>query len=1284
MQVIKNTMIIFIILLLVSIFANASYASEYLDTNQDNAILLKNAVFDPSKQPPVAAETEYTISRHSTGNEEYYILQFKGNVLEEWKLAVKNTGAIFFDYVPNNAFIVRMNSSVKSQVEVMDVVHWVGTYKPAYKISPVFPASSIATTATTTALSDDDVSDIIVMLFDSKHNAQVTSEIEQLGGEIVDNSGKIMRARIGTSKLSDIAAISGVSWIEKYVQPVIFNDIAADIINVSYVRNTHGLTGSGQIVAVADTGLDTGVDDDSMHDDIEGRIVTLHAWWADEGDNGGADYHGHGTHVAGSVLGNGSCSDGQYAGMAPMAKLVFQALQYDGSNSSLNGSLLIPQNLELIFQEAYDDDAKIHSNSWGSGDYSLHGDYTSCSQYVDSFMWNNTDMLIVFAAGNYGDESGNTISPPSTAKNALTVGASENLRLDKGSNANNIDDIAYFSSRGPTNDGRIKPDVVAPGTSIISTASSLKSDNNYTYMNGTSMATPITAGAAALVRQYYVENESLTSPSAALIKATLINGAANMGLPTNDQGWGRVDIEKSLFPTSPRTMRYHDNISLTTSQLWSVSYYVNSSFEALRVTLVWTDYPSATFVGKALVNNLDLNMTGPDGSYLGNGGDNTNNVEQVELLSPTVGRYTIEVNGTNIPYGPQPFALVISGAIGAEPLITSATANPFPIEANGTDNTIFNVIVIDPDGIASVTMNLTAIGGQAAQPLTNNSGIWQYTTNTTILGIFNLSVNATDNVGHSNTSVNITLTTIDTTPPTSNTPANIEFSANSTANFTYWKLYDLHPGYYRILRNDTEIIPQETWSNNTNITVPVNTSIGLGDFNYTMQYNDSAGNYGTSDTVIITINDTTPPTLSNNMPATGTTSLTPTISINATDMGSGINVSSANMTVNGAEVLLANTSSAFAYNFSNTTTTSYSHGTVNITFNVSDNEGHTSNRSWIFYIDNVTPTISITSPAGGDSTTASSITVSGIVNGTGSQPVITVNNIDASTNLTNFSGIFTAALIPISLGTNKIYANVTDMAGNINSTFISVTRTTPTPSSGGGGGGGGGSTGEEYENIEFKDVSRVYISADTDISFTLSKAGNDIQYVNYKALTSAGYISTTIEVLKNTSALVKQAPPGIVYKNMNIWVGKYGYATGHNIENPVIGFKVRRSWIQDKRIDAGSIKLNRYFEDAWTALPTTRTNEDTTYTYFESQTPGFSPFAITAQEKALASWVPSENGNAAAEPLLPDNEQPAETTVVASETDSVEETPIWGNLLIGALVLVIMAGAYMYLRKRQD
>ncbi len=1487
----KNAVYIFFVLLLVSFFVNASNASEYLETDQDNTILLKNAVFDPLKQPPASVNTGFATSQYSTDTDEYYILQFKGNVLEEWKQAVKNTGALFFDYVPNNAFIVRMNSSVKSQVEAMDIVQWVGTYQPAYKISPVFSASSIAATTTTISDEDDDISDIIIMLFDSKHNAQVTSEIEELGGEIVDNGGEIMRVRIGTSKLSDIAAMTGVSWIEKYVQPVIFNDVAADIINVSYVRNTHGLTGSGQIVAVADTGLDTGVNDATMHDDIEGRIFSLHAWWAEYNDNGSADYHGHGTHVAGSVLGNGAHSSGQYAGMAPMAQLVFQALQYDGEDPDLvDGGLYTPIDLSLLFQEAYNDGAKIHSNSWGSGNSSLYGNYTSSSQYVDSFMWDNKDMLIIFAAGNDGPTQ-NTVSPPSTAKNALTVGASENLRLDKDSYADDIDDIANFSSRGATDDGRIKPDVVAPGTWIISTRSSVAPNDSlwedynsyYTYSGGTSMATPITAGTAALVRQYYVDNESLSSPSAALIKATLINGAANMSLPTYDQGWGRVDIEKSLFPTSPRTMRYHDNISLTTSQSWNVSYYIDSSSEPLIVTIVWTDYPSATFVGKMLVNNLDLNVTGPDNSYLGNGGDDTNNVEQVKLLSPTVGQYNIKVTGTNIPDGPQPFALVISGAINAEPLITSATANPSTIEANGTDNAIFNITVTDPDGIASVTMNLTAIGGQAAQPLINNSGIWQYTTNTTILGTFNLSVNATDNVGYSNTSMNITLTTIDTPPPTSNTPADIEFSANSTANFTYWKLYDLHPGYYWVLRNDTQIIYPTPWENDENITVSVNTSIGLGDFNYTIQYNDSVGNYGTPDTVIITINDTTPPfafnkipangssiynttplisvnitdnasgvnlssivmtvndtivdianttiaggymvynqtvtpftqtqvvnvtvnatdnnsnfmsynwsftvdgnapvltdtaanpqtiesngietttlsvnvtddiseissvtinlssiggeanvemqnssgnywintnatgvgngtfylpinatdnagnsntsvnitlyvndtispTLSNNMPAIGTSSLTPTISINATDIGSGINISSANMTVNSVEVLLANTSYAFTYNFSNTTTTPYNHGdAVNVTFNVSDNEGHTSNDSWVFYIDNVNPTISITSPAGGYSTTVSTITVSGTVNGTGSPPVVTVNNINASTTLTNFSGIFTAAAVPISLGANTIYANVTDAAGNINSTSISVTRTSPaSPPS--GGGGGGGTSDEEYENIEFKDVSRVYISANTDASFTFSETGNDIQSIKYKALTNAGYISATIEVLKNTSTLVKQAPPGNVYKNMNIWVGKYGYATESNIENPVIGFKVQRSWMQDNRIDESSIKLNRYSDDVWTALPTTRTDEDATFVYFESQTPGFSPFAITAHEKTISSQV-FIKGETAAKSLSPVEEQPVETTTPDHEIESVGETSMWGYLLIGALILIVAAGAYLYMRKRQS
>ncbi|MDL5502741.1 MAG: S8 family serine peptidase, partial [Candidatus Methanoperedens sp.] len=158
-------------------------------------------------------------------------------------------------------------------------------------------------------------------------------------------------------KMPDVAQINGVSWIEKYVQPVLMNDVAANITKTYSVRNTHGLTGAGQIVAVADTGLDTGVNNTTMHDDIEGRIVALIDL---SGDGAEDDFSGHGTHVAGSVLGNGSRSGGQFRGMAPGASLVFQAAE--DSNGYLTG---FPSDLNDLFQQAYNQGARIHSNSWG-------------------------------------------------------------------------------------------------------------------------------------------------------------------------------------------------------------------------------------------------------------------------------------------------------------------------------------------------------------------------------------------------------------------------------------------------------------------------------------------------------------------------------------------------------------------------------------------------------------------------------------------------------------------------------------------------------------------------------------------------------------------------------------------------------------------------------------------------------------------------------------------------------------------------------------------------------
>jgi len=651
--------IIFLVILIFSFIpTNASCINETVNVNAQNTIFLQNAQFITTDNTLQVAQSGQVLSSFADDTESYYIVQSTSYVTDEWKQGITDTGAVLFDYIPNNAFIIRMNSRVLARIEALDTVQWVGIYQPYYTISHGLSGSY----STCSNAEQSVYKDITVLLFDAQDSIHISNAIQALGGVITNYGGDTLQVGIESSKIADIAVIPGVCWIENRSRFVILNDVAADITNVYETRNTYGLNGSGQIVAVADTGLDTGVNDASMHDDLEGQIINI---YDTAGDNDVADiYKGHGTHVAGSVLGDGSCSNGQFKGMAPQAQLIFQAAGF--SNDWLN----FPDGLSDLFLQAYDDGARIHSNSWGSDDEFYYGKYTSESQSVDTFLWDHPDMVILFAAGNSGVYGNNTVSTPGTAKNSITVGASENNRPDKGTTADNINDIASFSSRGFTDDNRVKPDVVAPGTYIISTRSSKARstmgyghyDAYYTYGSGTSMSTPIVAGTAALIRQYYLQNENIT-PTAALIKATLINGAVNPGHPPNDQGWGRVDIENSLFPASPRVMQYHDNISLGTSGSWNVKYYSNNPSEPLRVTLTWTDYPAAVFTGTTLVNDLDLIVTGPGGDYLGNGGDSINNVEQVELLFPVSGIYNITIKGTNIPQGPQPFALVISGAV---------------------------------------------------------------------------------------------------------------------------------------------------------------------------------------------------------------------------------------------------------------------------------------------------------------------------------------------------------------------------------------------------------------------------------------------------------------------------------------------------------------------------------------------------------------------------------------------------------------------------------------------
>lgn len=214
---------------------------------------------------------------------------------------------------------------------------------------------------------------------------------------------------------------------------------------------------------------------------------------------------------------------------------------------------------------------------------------------------------------------------------------------------------------------------------------------------------------------------------------------------------------------------------------------------------------------------------------------------------------------------------------------------------------------------------------------------------------------------------------------------------------------------------------------------------------------------------------------------------------------------------------------------------------------------------------------------------------------------------------------------------------------------------------------------EPYENIAVKDIVSLYVNLGSNIKYEFKEDENPISFVSFDAKTNAGYVIAKIEVLNDMSSLVSSLPTGEIYKHINIWIGNAGYATDNNIANPVIEFKVAKSWISDNDIDESTIKLNRYNSDKWNPLLTTKTNEDVNYIYFKSETPGFSPFAITGDVTSSSAVVEDD------EPTVEKvDESTIETTNVPQEEDESNSKIVLAIVAIGILIV----GVLIYLRRR--
>lgn len=237
-------------------------------------------------------------------------------------------------------------------------------------------------------------------------------------------------------------------------------------------------------------------------------------------------------------------------------------------------------------------------------------------------------------------------------------------------------------------------------------------------------------------------------------------------------------------------------------------------------------------------------------------------------------------------------------------------------------------------------------------------------------------------------------------------------------------------------------------------------------------------------------------------------------------------------------------------------------------------------------------------------------------------------------------------------------------------------------SSGESSGGAGGSP-EPAKNVKTKELCQKYVSNGNRIKFELAKEATSIGYIEFDAKKTAGETTTIVEELKGRSSLTPADPEGIVYKHINIWVGNGGFANSENIENAIVGFKVSKEWINENHINMDTITLQHYSENQWNSLETEKVDEDDEYLYFKAETPGFSPFAITASKNILEIREKTgNNGQSASETRKRDNSE----SLIQSEAPSKENSSSLSKIasfFVGFLIIILM-GTFVMKKVDQD
>jgi predicted outer membrane repeat protein len=610
-------------------------------------VKLRSRSFTPERG--IASARQYLAAR--TGEGGHLMLQLENPGDPAGRGALEAAGVRFLKYLPDNTWLAFVPSDLFERPGARFWVRWAAPLSRDDRLHPRLHGE----VPRSWSMAPDGRWRLYVRFFYDVSNDEARAALDILGAEITHESPafRAFEVVIAPSAFESLAADDRAMWIrEVSPPPVVANDSNRDNTNAGTVQNPpYGLDGTGITVAIWDEGPA-----DQAHPDFAGRITV--------GD-GSSSTSAHGTHCTGTIGGSGANSANhggtslEWRGMAPNVGLV--SYSWDDPIAELDGAI-----------NTYG--ASVSSNSWtisvGEGNCDLYGDYDWGAPDFDEIIGGlyGAPISIAFAAGNERNDGEcetsdyGQIPPPSTGKNIITVGAIHS----------NNDLMTSFSSWGPMDDGRIKPEVVAPGCQSNDDfgVTSTVPGGGYDSFCGTSMATPTTSGCVALLQQAFSDARGeLASPS--LVRALLINTARDLGMvgPDFEFGFGAVDVQAAIDQF--QVDAFAEGTLMAEDETVDHIFYVQPGQETLQVTLAWTDPAAAPLAGITLVNDLNLVLIDPFGNdhepWKPNYGrpdepatrgiNFRDVVEQVTVSDPQSGQWIARVSSPSLPEGPQEYSL---------------------------------------------------------------------------------------------------------------------------------------------------------------------------------------------------------------------------------------------------------------------------------------------------------------------------------------------------------------------------------------------------------------------------------------------------------------------------------------------------------------------------------------------------------------------------------------------------------------------------------------------------